>query len=104
MFSSSMASVSHSIWETLAHIITCGTQEFPDTHNLHFLLLLSIDSQILVLSCPFCTDFWHFQPWLITSLVGCPQNSWVPGQPRPAWLNPDNWCAKIWGPQNFYLA
>src|SRR5882724_12412538 len=103
MFSSSMASVSHSIWETLAHIITCGTQQFPDTHNVHFLLLLSIYSQILVLSCPFCNDFWHCQPRLVTSLAGQPQHSHVtcqlapagPGMLRylagPDWLNLGNW-------------
>src|SRR5882672_10163136 len=95
----------------VAHINTHGTPEFPDTHNWHLLLLLSIAAKVLVPSCPFGTDFWHvrWQHWV--SLTGRPWHPWVPFWPAPALRVPsrpdqpgkrlDNRRAKIWGPQNF---
>src|SRR5882724_6932423 len=69
----------------LWHTSKCGTQEFPDTHNLHLLLPLSIASQVLVLS-PFALTFGIDDCGQLWPSPAGPQHSRPAGPGMPRYL------------------
>jgi len=106
MFSSSMASSVPLKKGVLWNTLKCGTQELPDSHNLHLLLLLSISSQVLVLSLTFFTlTFGIWWLWPAAAFTNRSQHTQVPAWARPDWTRLVNSQItgepKSGGPQTF---